>query len=244
MFQDPVEPPKRTSGIPKSFLERENNPEPSAQQTIPEEKQQIPEDLICSICKDLFTDAVMIPCCGSSFCDECVRTALLESEDNECPDCREKGSSPGSLIPNRFLRTSVNAFRNETGYTKRKVEAPKIQKPEDTQPEEVTEVIQDDPEPVDTEVVREKTPEKEKLEDIHEDLSDGSPAHDSREMDNESDYEDNISVTVPPVHVQNRGAFRGHYNGRQHSSRHSRHHGVDTPPSSTPQHHVIFVVIN
>lgn len=47
-----------------------------------------------------------------------VRTALLESEDNECPDCNEKGSSPGSLIPNRFLRNSVNSFKNETGYNK------------------------------------------------------------------------------------------------------------------------------
>lgn len=113
---------KRTSGIPRSFIERdkdpENNPIIQPSQVPPEEKQVIPEDLICSICKDLFTDAVMIPCCGSSFCDECVRTALLESEDNECPDCKEKGSSPGSLIPNRFLRNSVNAFRNETGYTK------------------------------------------------------------------------------------------------------------------------------
>lgn len=47
-----------------------------------------------------------------------VRTALLDSEDNECPDCNEKGSSPGSLIPNRFLRNSVNSFKNETGYNK------------------------------------------------------------------------------------------------------------------------------
>lgn len=47
-----------------------------------------------------------------------MRTALLDSEDNECPDCNEKGSSPGSLIPNRFLRNSVNAFKNETGYIK------------------------------------------------------------------------------------------------------------------------------
>lgn len=45
-----------------------------------------------------------------------VRNALLDSEDNECPDCKEKGSSPGSLIPNRFLRNSVNAFKNRTGY--------------------------------------------------------------------------------------------------------------------------------
>lgn len=36
-----------------------------------EEKPEIPEDLLCTICKDLLTDAVMIPCCGNSFCDEC-----------------------------------------------------------------------------------------------------------------------------------------------------------------------------
>lgn len=31
----------------------------------------IPDELICSLCRDLLTDAVMIPCCGNSFCDEC-----------------------------------------------------------------------------------------------------------------------------------------------------------------------------
>lgn len=82
----------------------------------------------------------MIPCCGNSFCDECkfsnlshiiyfinslthifvgIRTTLLESEDHECPDCHEKEISPGTLIPNRFLRNSVANFKNETGYHKR-----------------------------------------------------------------------------------------------------------------------------
>ncbi|XP_011291827.2 E3 ubiquitin-protein ligase RBBP6 isoform X1 [Musca domestica] len=110
---------KRTTGIPKSFIDKDEralmieSQEPLLEE---EKKQEIPEDLVCGICNDLFVDAVMIPCCGSSFCDDCVRTALLESEDNECPDCKEKGSSPGSLIPNRFLRNSVNAFKNRTGY--------------------------------------------------------------------------------------------------------------------------------
>ncbi|XP_055856330.1 E3 ubiquitin-protein ligase RBBP6 isoform X2 [Episyrphus balteatus] len=87
---------------------------------VPEKQPEVPDELLCSICKDIFRDAVMIPCCGSSFCDDCVRTALLESEENECPDCKEKGTSPGSLIPNRFLRSSVNTFKNETGYERRR----------------------------------------------------------------------------------------------------------------------------
>ena len=108
----------------------------------------IPEDLICGICKDLLQDAVMIPCCGISFCDECkelnhyyyyyyyvrkifrlllmkffisgIRNVLVDSDESECPDCNEKNVSPDTMIPNRFLRNSVNTFKNKTGYVKSK----------------------------------------------------------------------------------------------------------------------------
>ena len=36
----------------------------------PKEKE-IPEELKCPICKKLLRDAVVIPCCNKSFCDEC-----------------------------------------------------------------------------------------------------------------------------------------------------------------------------
>lgn len=42
---------------------------------------------------------------------------MLESE-HECPGCHEKDISPNSLIPNRFLRGTVNAFKSDTGYSK------------------------------------------------------------------------------------------------------------------------------
>lgn len=58
-----------------------------------------------------------------------VRSVLLESESHECPGCHEKDISPSSLIPNRFKRNAVNAFKNETGYIK----APKV--PETTKEE-------------------------------------------------------------------------------------------------------------
>lgn len=34
-------------------------------------KTVIPEDLTCTLCHDLMIDVVMMPCCGTSFCDEC-----------------------------------------------------------------------------------------------------------------------------------------------------------------------------
>lgn len=45
-----------------------------------------------------------------------IRNILIESEENQCPDCKEKDTSPETLIPNRFLRNAVNNFRNKTGY--------------------------------------------------------------------------------------------------------------------------------
>lgn len=69
---------KRNTGIPRSFIDGQNESiQPMAVPPPIEKKQEIPEDLICSICKDLFTDAVMIPCCGSSFCDECEFKAII-----------------------------------------------------------------------------------------------------------------------------------------------------------------------
>ncbi|KAG5887269.1 hypothetical protein JTB14_015706 [Gonioctena quinquepunctata] len=141
---DPVEIRKST-GIPQSFMVAVEGPQvPGAMMTpngqfavplvdhqaytqkpvptpVPEPKLEIPEELVCGICSDLLTDAVMIPCCGNSFCDECIRGVLLESEDHECPDCHEKDISPDTLIPNRFLRKSVANFKNTTGYVKKQI---------------------------------------------------------------------------------------------------------------------------
>lgn len=118
---------KKSTGIPLSFMVPVEGPQvqgammtPSGGYAVPvldhqtytqkpaapapqEAKPDIPDDLLCSICSDLLTDAVMIPCCGNSFCDECIRSFLLESEDHECPDCHEKDISPGTLIPNRYF---------------------------------------------------------------------------------------------------------------------------------------------
>ena len=44
---------------------KSNSPEPE------EERIEIPDQLLCPLCSNLMTDAVLIPCCGESFCDEC-----------------------------------------------------------------------------------------------------------------------------------------------------------------------------
>ncbi|XP_010008569.1 PREDICTED: E3 ubiquitin-protein ligase RBBP6-like, partial [Nestor notabilis] len=79
----------------------------------------IPDELLCLICKDIMTDATILPCCGSSYCDECIRTALLDSEEHTCPTCHQTDVSLDALTANQSLRQAVNNFRNGAGYTKR-----------------------------------------------------------------------------------------------------------------------------
>lgn len=35
------------------------------------EEDPVPDELLCLICRDLMSDAVVIPCCGNSYCDDC-----------------------------------------------------------------------------------------------------------------------------------------------------------------------------
>uniref|UniRef100_W8BWN2 E3 ubiquitin-protein ligase RBBP6 n=2 Tax=Ceratitis capitata TaxID=7213 RepID=W8BWN2_CERCA len=216
---------KRNTGIPRSFLDKDDKeipadfPEPAM--TI-ENKKEIPEDLICSICKDLFVDAVMIPCCGSSFCDDCVRSALLESEDNECPDCKEKGCSPGSLIPNRFLRNSVNAFKNENGYT-------------NLRPKKALEERSDELEEKVSTKVKLDAVEVKKSEENQTDANSGPQAEEnilkndaSKPEEVESDYEDNITITMPSGPVKNSNSTEIEQSGGSVS--HPKPPGIESSP--------------
>lgn len=220
---------KKMTGIPRSLRDNigSENQEPQQNQFI-EEKREIPDDLICAICKGIFKDAVMIPCCGSSFCDDCVRTALLESEENECPDCKEKGTSPGSLIPNRFLRNAVVAFHAESSNVLMR-DNPRSEHPPHHQlaPTSKTFVFvlemleevaahddfeeapaaEDGPAEVDSRKGCEESPNFDFAEELPEkDEQDvGNPIPHEKESESEDD-DDNITVTVPPAHQQSRGA--------------------------------------
>uniref|UniRef100_A0A1A8PG08 Retinoblastoma binding protein 6 n=2 Tax=Nothobranchius rachovii TaxID=451742 RepID=A0A1A8PG08_9TELE len=72
-----------------------------------ETEDPVPAEFLCLICRDLLGDAVVIPCCGSSYCDDCIRSALLDSEDHNgqsfakslgkgCVASQSKNAPPGS----------------------------------------------------------------------------------------------------------------------------------------------------
>ncbi|NWI70816.1 RBBP6 ligase, partial [Todus mexicanus] len=83
------------------FVPEESSSSPSSSASS---EDPVPEELLCLICKEILTDAAVIPCCGNSYCDECIRTALLESEEHTCPTCHQTDVSPDALVANKFLR--------------------------------------------------------------------------------------------------------------------------------------------
>ncbi|CAB0044037.1 unnamed protein product [Trichogramma brassicae] len=111
---------KKSSGIPSSFMVQVEGPSVPEKKTTIEEpstdvvQTPIPKEIICPICKEILNDAVMIACCAMTFCHECISTYLVESEDQQCPHCKEKDVSPEQCWPNRYLRKAVSRFNNET----------------------------------------------------------------------------------------------------------------------------------
>ena len=44
----------------------------------------IPDELKCSMCSELMKDAVIIQCCGESFCDDCKQIKYGFSSHSDC----------------------------------------------------------------------------------------------------------------------------------------------------------------
>ncbi|XP_077323895.1 E3 ubiquitin-protein ligase RBBP6-like [Lithobates pipiens] len=96
-------------------IKRKEKPQfpPVEPSSSPEEREQIADKVVCLLCKDIMIDAASVPCCANSFCDDCIRTTLLESEEHECPVCHQKGVSPNSIIANKLLRQFIENFNNK-----------------------------------------------------------------------------------------------------------------------------------
>ena len=80
--------------------------------------EDIPAELVCPVCKDLLADAIMMPSCLCSMCDECARDSLIDADNttNICPVCGKPGNPPDDLIPWRKMRDQVDKYRNSSGY--------------------------------------------------------------------------------------------------------------------------------
>ena len=79
----------------------------------------IPPELKCALCHDLLRDAVSTWCCSETFCDDCIRDALLSSDEHLCPKCGDV-CPPAMLAPNKYIRNRVIDFANASNYVPKK----------------------------------------------------------------------------------------------------------------------------
>jgi Zn finger protein HypA/HybF involved in hydrogenase expression len=77
-------------------------------------EDEVPSGLKCPICKNIFNNAVLIPCCGTSFCDGCITKTLVEDTNFKCPECKSENISIDNLIPNKNLRNSVEELKTNS----------------------------------------------------------------------------------------------------------------------------------
>ena len=74
-----------------------------------EELQQ--KGLACELDKRLFVEPTKTPCCGKTYCKQCVTDALLDS-GLECPNCGKEGVPIDDLEPDTAMAAKVAEYKN------------------------------------------------------------------------------------------------------------------------------------
>ncbi|XP_058250362.1 E3 ubiquitin-protein ligase TRIM39-like [Hemibagrus wyckioides] len=78
------------------------------------------EQLLCSICLDVFTDPVTTPC-GHNFCKSCLTQCWEKSQHCQCPLCKEKFTKRPELKINTTLREVAELFKKKSASDKPEV---------------------------------------------------------------------------------------------------------------------------
>ena len=68
------------------------------------------DQLLCSICQDVFTDPVSTPC-GHNFCKNCISVHWDINVPCECPNCKKRFKRRPVLQVNTFITEMVSCFR-------------------------------------------------------------------------------------------------------------------------------------
>ncbi|KAM9724591.1 E3 ubiquitin/ISG15 ligase TRIM25-like isoform 2-T2 [Menidia menidia] len=68
------------------------------------------DQILCSICLDVFTEPVSIPC-GHNFCKSCLTQHWANKDQCQCPLCKEKFKKGLQLCINTAFRDVVESFK-------------------------------------------------------------------------------------------------------------------------------------
>ncbi|KAL2404125.1 putative RING finger protein P8B7.15c [Exophiala dermatitidis] len=81
--------------------------------------------LECPIDKRLFVDPMKTPCCGKTYCHDCIENALLEN-DLTCPGCETENVSLEALEPDDDMKKKIKEYEAEKAKEKQRSRSPTV----------------------------------------------------------------------------------------------------------------------
>ena len=87
--------------------------------------------LQCPIDKRLFVDPMKTPCCGKTYCNDCITNALIES-DLVCPGCETEDVIIETLVNDEAMQGKIKAYEAEKAAEKKESRPPSPQVKNDT----------------------------------------------------------------------------------------------------------------
>ena len=95
----------------QAIIYQANRIHPHSEKKVPDKKHRrsvnyinecvVPNHLECTLCRNIMKNAVIIKCCGRSFCEDCLSTKLQNYA--ACPACKASNVLYVSKVNNRLL---------------------------------------------------------------------------------------------------------------------------------------------
>ncbi|KIW10030.1 hypothetical protein PV08_11806 [Exophiala spinifera] len=107
----------------KKHLEQVKAAEAAKEQVQVGDKELQDRGLLCSIDKRLFVDPMKTPCCGKTYCHDCIENALLEN-DLTCPGCETENISLERLEPDEDMKAKIKEYEAQKQNEKQRSRSP------------------------------------------------------------------------------------------------------------------------
>jgi protein MPE1 len=102
----------------EKFQEKNKTSVAQKAQANEEQKELEKRGLICPIDGRLFDNPMKTDCCGTTYCNECIENALVNS-DLTCPKCGTEGVLIDNLQPDEEMVKKIREFEAEKAAAKR-----------------------------------------------------------------------------------------------------------------------------
>ena len=109
----------------KRHLEQVEASKKAAQKVQSGDKELQDRGLECSIDKRLFVDPMKTPCCGKTYCHDCIENALLDN-DLTCPGCQTENVSLEGLIPDENIKQKIKEYQDDNSNEKQRSRSPTV----------------------------------------------------------------------------------------------------------------------